>query len=98
MVLGLYITERCNWYEIDGDNGITYVPVDVVLVRDAIGAEDDVAKLLDYYEGSHIDSVTIVRNQYGAHYTAPGYMDQTEWIIGNNKRNLIRDVRALYED
>jgi hypothetical protein len=88
----LDVTERCDWYEIDGDNGITYVPVNVV------GVGRDVINMRDYYDGSRIDSVKIVHNQYGARYSAPGYMDQTDWTIGNNKRNLIRDVRALYED
>ena len=90
----LDVTERTDWYEIDGNNGTTVVPVDAI---GNISVKDKEA-FKDYYEGSHIDSVTIVRNQYGAHYTAPGYMDQTEWTIGNNKRNLIREVRSMYEE
>ena len=34
--------------------------------------------------------------QYAARYSAPGYMDCTEWTFGRNKRQLIREVRDLY--
>lgn len=33
---------------------------------------------------------------YGARYSAPGYLDRTEWLYGTNKRKLAHDCRALY--
>lgn len=34
--------------------------------------------------------------QYAARYSADGYTDCTEWNYGKNKRQLIREVKALY--
>jgi hypothetical protein len=36
--------------------------------------------------------------QYAARYSAPGYMDCTEWTFGANLRKLTREVRELYAD
>jgi hypothetical protein len=36
------------------------------------------------------------RKQYAARYSAPGYMDATEWSYDSNARRLARDVRAMY--
>lgn len=38
------------------------------------------------------------RPQYAARYSAPGYMDCTEWSYGPNKRKLAREARDLYGD
>jgi hypothetical protein len=37
------------------------------------------------------------RNCYAARFSAPGFMDCTEWTFGTNKRTLEREVRDLYE-
>lgn len=34
--------------------------------------------------------------QYAARYSAPGYMDSTDWHFDTNKRRLLRDVREMY--
>lgn len=34
--------------------------------------------------------------QYAARYSAPGYLDCTEWTFGRNRRDLIREVRSMY--
>ena len=34
--------------------------------------------------------------QYAARYSAPGYMDCTDWSYGPNKRQLLREVRDMY--
>ena len=34
--------------------------------------------------------------QYAARYSAPGYMDCTDWCYGKNKRQLMRAVRAMH--
>jgi len=36
--------------------------------------------------------------QYAARYSAPGYMDCTDWSYGSNKRELMREVRDMYGD
>lgn len=34
--------------------------------------------------------------QYAGRYSAPGYMDCTDWEFDTNKRRLERELRALY--
>lgn len=36
--------------------------------------------------------------QYACRYSAPGYMDCTDWSFGKNKRALLREVREMYGD
>lgn len=36
------------------------------------------------------------RKHYAARYSAPGYLDCTDWHYGTNRRALIREVRDLY--
>lgn len=38
------------------------------------------------------------RNYYAGRYSAPGYMDCTDWEYGKNKRALIRELKDLYGD
>lgn len=38
------------------------------------------------------------RPQYACRYSAPGYMDATDWSYGANRRKLEREVRDLYGD
>lgn len=42
------------------------------------------------------ETFTKTRNQYAARYSAPGYLDCTEWEYGANKRELLRRVRSIY--
>jgi len=35
---------------------------------------------------------------YAARYSAPGYMDCTDWSYGKNKHRLEREVRDMYGD
>ena len=36
------------------------------------------------------------RNYYAARFSAPGYMDCTEWDYGKNARKLEREVKDMY--
>jgi hypothetical protein len=48
--------------------------------------------------GGHADPETFTDcgRQYAARYSAPGYMDCTDWAYGRNKRELLRTVREIY--
>lgn len=35
--------------------------------------------------------------QYAARYSAPGYLDCTDWFFGANRRKLVREVRDFYD-
>lgn len=39
-----------------------------------------------------------IRGWYAARYSAPGYMDCTDWTFGTNRRKLAREVRGMYGD
>lgn len=36
------------------------------------------------------------RNYYACRYSAPGYLDCTDWSFGKNRRALEREVRDMY--
>ncbi len=36
------------------------------------------------------------KRHYAGRYSAPGYMDCTDWSYGTNKRLLARELRQLY--
>lgn len=50
--------------------------------------------------GGLIDADTFMDcgRQYAARYSAPGYMDCTDWHYGKNKRELMRELRDMYGD
>lgn len=82
--------EQGAWYDIDGDNGTTFLPFDVVgdldipdgqtVDQDDDRWEDIVKALRDYYDGQDIWEVKVVSG-YGARLSAPGYLDCTPWSV-----------------
>lgn len=44
-----------------------------------------------------LNSVEYVRGYFGR-YSAPGYLDCTDWMYDTNKRRLEKDMRAMYDD
>lgn len=36
------------------------------------------------------------RKHYACRYSAPGYLDRTDWHYGTNRRALEREVREMY--
>ena len=40
----------------------------------------------------------VPRPQYAGRYSAPGYMDCTDWHYGSNYRELCRELEELYGD
>ena len=41
--------------------------------------------------------VVVTHNVYAGRYSAPGYLDCTDWEYDTNKRRLERTLRDLYE-
>ena len=98
------ITDKQDWFEIDTDNGIWYVPFNIpnCRVTDALACvenedEDTIQELLLYTEGTELNEVTVVHG-YGVRLSADGYMDCTEWDIFTNKREAMRAYRELQEE
>ena len=50
--------------------------------------------------GGRIDSDTFtkLKRQYAGRYSAPGYMDCTDWSFDTHKRRLERELRSMYGD
>ena len=42
------------------------------------------------------DTFMSLGRQYAARYSASGYLDCTDWSFGRNRRELIREVNAMY--
>jgi hypothetical protein len=81
------VTGLETWYELDGDNGRTFVPADDVPELRPVGADDcsdeaDAARKAagTYYDGRRVYSVREIQG-YGVRESAPGYMDCTEWEV-----------------
>lgn len=54
----------------------------------------------DQCPNGHADPETfreIARPYYAARYSAPGYIDFTDWNYDTNKRRLARNIRNLYK-
>jgi len=66
-------------------------------IRDAL--RHGMAKCHDCFSGS-ADPETFrdCGKQYACRYSAPGYMDCTEWSFGRNLRELQKAVRGMYCD
>ena len=62
--------------------------------RDAL--QDGTAQCPDC--GGNADPETFMDcgRQYASRYSAPGYMDCTDWSFGKNLRKLEREVRDMY--
>lgn len=64
-------------------------------------SEDDLrsgAAQCDQCVSGHADPGTVryAGKLYAGRYSAPGYMDCTDWSYGKNKRELARELRAMY--
>lgn len=42
------------------------------------------------------DTFSKLRPQYAGRYSAPGYIDATDWTFDTNKRRLKRELRSMY--
>lgn len=66
------------------------------------GQADDLKKSRCSECGGKMDAETFwespSRNYYAGCYSAPGYLDCTDWIYGKNKRNLICELKDMYGD
>ena len=63
------MTERREWYELDGDTGLAWIPAD----------EFTAASAAECYDGK-LATCELVRG-YGVRASAPGYPDCTPWVI-----------------
>ncbi|MBF6571693.1 MAG: hypothetical protein IVW54_22870 [Candidatus Binataceae bacterium] len=105
------VTIRMQGWKVETrDAGTCFVPGDVVSVPDYIkpgavieiddagadlAAHELAARLRDYVEGRHIESIEAIEGYFGR-YSAPGYLDCTDWNFSRNARELTRELRDMY--
>lgn len=63
--------------------------------RDAL--QDGSARCQECGGNADPETFTDCGKQYACRYSAPGYMDCTDWNFGKNRRLLEREVRQMYE-
>jgi hypothetical protein len=101
------------WYVVDGNCGSCAISADLVPVKgisvgSSLHSDDDgpkgyrfrrfAAALADYYDGSSIYSIELVRG-WCARYSAPGYLDCTDWCGPYSAEDeALAECRAVYGD
>lgn len=93
------VTEKQDWYEVDGPNGTEWVPCDLVGSRNITTPHLNPAMsapkpLRDYLHNDTVYHIKVIRG-YGVRLSAPGYMDCTDWTVYTNKREALRAAREL---
>ncbi len=95
------------WYVVDGDHGTDYIPEEVCgsidgLESNGASIDDDsehfaaaVKQLRDYIENGAVYEIE-ARAMWGARYTAPGYMDCTEWTMGETEEEAVKELKEIY--
>jgi hypothetical protein len=100
-----------DFYLVDGRNGTDMVPADLVDIDIPVGCEirnddpetadvfaDAVAKLRDFVESPRgIQSIERHEGFYGR-YSAPGYMDATDWSWGATEDEVREELDRMYGD
>ena len=105
------VVEEGDWVMLDGPNGGECIPADVVdldEVRDLMKRMEEGEKkislegtgLRDYTQNREIYDLDI-KHGFGAHFSAPGYMDQTEWTVFDTEKEAVeflKEENEGYED
>lgn len=99
-----------DFYLVEGDHGTDLVPVDVVgdigLATGYTVDIDDgssiwvpaINALMDYTDnGADITSIERMHGFYGR-YSAPGYIDATDWTWGNTESEVLAELESMYGD
>ncbi len=97
------------WYMVETlDNGTDYVPASVCGDLDLEKGEpidDDserwaecLHQIKDYVDGHKIQSIEFIGEQWAARYSAPGYMDCTDWALGDTEAEARDECVTIYGD
>jgi hypothetical protein len=107
-----FVTEKMLGWRVESANGTDFVPGDVLSVPDWLRLEHPILDtdsafdsavfhlfsdaLRPYIEGDTIISIAAIHGYFGR-WSAPGFMDCTEWTFGRSLRD-IREQLANYDD
>jgi len=96
--------------EIDTTHGTFFFPSDVINPENLgfKGNEttdkkviadlwDDIGDYLEVFKPDQIYSIRKINGWFGR-YSAPGYMDATDWSFNTNKKSLMDDLKRMYGD
>jgi len=75
-----------DWWMVDGADGITYFPADMF-------SEEDVREAVfgPVYE------IILLKDKYGVRWSAPGYMDATEWTVFDTEQEALDYIKEEEE-
>lgn len=102
----MQIATLCDtWYAVETRNGTDYVPASVcgslpIPVGEECGPEDSVWEYVcqqvhQYCEGKPL-SVECIGEQWAARYSAPGYMDCTDWVLADTEEEAVAECQSMY--
>jgi hypothetical protein len=77
-----------DWWEVDGPSGTEWIPAEFAnvpqealdAISQATGPSPIPDAIRDYCENSECWTVQKITG-YGARFSAPGYLDSTEWVV-----------------
>lgn len=87
-----------NWYQIETMAGTDFIPCEDLDFDSHITAYLQ-KKTINCEPESYPVELTILFDRWGSRYSAPGYMDSTEWHIGKfgeTEQQVIDSCRAQY--
>lgn len=96
-------TDSIEWLEIDGTEGITFIPSDIISSVDwaTLTNEDSDEETLHriaqgWYNGK-VWEVSTTKG-FGARLSAPGYMDATDWTVFSTLDEAKSHLVEMYGD
>ena len=95
---------KATWHRIVTDNGDTFVTSDCVGLVDEDDTSDDANAIREsaklYIESGTVNAVELCAETFGARFSAPGYMDRTEWSLFASEKDawahLISDDASAF--
>ncbi len=96
-----------DYYLVETSNGTEFIPGDMLSIDMAVGesidddrdAQDwaDCVKLVRDFVSDEVESIERGEGYYGR-YSAPGYMDATDWTWGETEAEVMAELERMYGD
>lgn len=90
------LTQKLHGYSVQSSFGISFLPGDILPFWPADSVDsDELAILLEPYTEGEIYEVERIYGYFGR-YSAPGYLDATDWLFDVSKAALVQELDDLY--
>jgi hypothetical protein len=83
-------TTKLDWFELDGNHGIQWLPADDA--PELAGLDVETAR--KYYDGTKVWGIEAVQG-WGVRLSAPGYLDCTDWAVFDTEAEADAAVTEL---